>query len=84
MTAQIFWNAHDGFQDTGVAAITSRHNQRLREARDAVIHDPAIVTAGFMTERTGNPILTHASGSVILHGFGGLWRRLRRLQYPSH
>ncbi len=43
-----------------MAAITSGDNQRLKEPRDAMIHDPAIVTAGFMTERTGNPTFAQA------------------------
>jgi hypothetical protein len=61
-------------QQTPVAAIAASECECLEQPRQAVIEDGAIVAAGLVTERAGDPALAGAGrSSVILPGV----RRLR-------
>ena len=50
----------DGFEHAGVTPVSSGQGEGLEEARDAVVDDAASVTAGFVTEGTGDPTFAEA------------------------
>lgn len=50
-------NATEGFEQAAITAVAARKGERFEQARDAVILDRAIVTAGFVAEGAGNPAL---------------------------
>ena len=48
-------SALDGFQNAGEPTVASGDCQCLEEPGNAVIHDPAVIAARLVAERTGNP-----------------------------
>ena len=51
------FGARDGFQDACVSTVASGDGQRLEQTGHAMIHHTAIIPAGFMPKRAGNPTL---------------------------
>ena len=50
-------NASEVFEQAAVATVAPSKGERLEEARDAIILNRTIITAGFVSEGAGNPTL---------------------------
>src|SRR6516165_8931970 len=50
-------DAGEAAQDAGVAAVTAGERELGKDLRDPLIEDRAIVTAGFVSQGTGKPLL---------------------------
>ena len=58
-------DATERAQETGVAAIAARQSEIGEQPRDALIEHGAIVAAGLVAERRGEPALADAGGPQI-------------------
>jgi hypothetical protein len=62
-------NAAERFEQAAIATVAASKGERLEQARDAVILDRTIVTAGFVAEGAGNPALAEPGrDSVTMPG----------------
>lgn len=59
-------NAPQRLEQATIASITSSQRERLEEARDAMVEDRAIVTAGFVAEGAGQPTLAQAGRNRVI------------------
>jgi hypothetical protein len=54
------FNASDGLEQAGMAAVAARQRQGVAQPRHALIEDGAIVSAGLVTECAGKPTFADA------------------------